>query len=220
MKKLTATLLFYIIFHPSIGQVNDSTIVVLDPFEVKFESKLLGDVQNYVNESRKILNRFFVDSLTENASPKEALLISRLKKYQSNFDVSTAFSFFYVTYLNSKLEGRYEVVPIRLKSTRDIKELKKVADENNSRWIINISNLEFYINDNEEFSTSPNGKKGRIKIELFDSKTNSIELTQEIDGDSSGIDWFLPCDSGKFKCIMNHLIGDSTYEFADYFKIE
>jgi hypothetical protein len=217
MKTLALTLLICLTFDICIGQVSDSTIIVLDPFEVRFDLKLSTEIQDHVNNSQKILDKFFVDSLTKKANHKEALLISRLKKYQSNFDIGAAFSFFYVGYLHSKLAGRYELVPLRQKSSGNIEELKKVALANNSRWVINIAIIDFYVDDNEEFSMSPNGNKGRVKIQLFDSKTSSIEFNQEIKGDTSGIQWFLRCNSGEFKCIVNHLVGNSTYELAEYF---
>jgi hypothetical protein len=209
----------------SIGQVKDSTIVILDPFDLHSDTQLSDDITIYTNTLKIAFEKIFKDSAIKNLNNREARLISRLKNYRTDFNIASAFSISYATILNgsfTNIDGNYEVIPLRQKSNGALKELQKIATENNARWIINLVKLDFFIdNKRAQQELEPTGNKyGLLKIQLYDLKTNEIKMTTEYIGNTSSIEWFYPCDEGEFKCIINHLAGDSAYEIAEYILID
>lgn len=94
-----------------------------------------------------------------------------------------------------------------IKSKGNIADLKKLADAQQLRYVLNFPKINFY-ND-------AGISKARITVQFYDQKTNSLLLNTEFIGDWENTGLEFTCPDSSLMCTINNALQPALYAIAE-----
>jgi hypothetical protein len=210
--KTILILLFLIVTVLSFGQAKfEPTIVILSPnetsYEKSFEKELTGynntlkNNNNYKDEEiQTYLSSSEFTSQPENIQEMTKSEIEFLKK-MNFFKQASSISSQFLAY---RFFEKFPNLLIKLKDQKSngaLNDLRQISKKENVQYVINFSKIELYKQDMVSYA--------KIKIQLYDSITNSIILDKSYIGDWNNPGFEFSCSNQSINCTLNNALSKS-----------
>ena len=199
MKKLFLTIsLIYSL--TSFSQENRvPSIVVLSPQETITDKGLDSIAKMYEREQK--LTEEHKQRVRESNGENFELKSEKEILFMEKMDLGSQITFglnFYFSYKLFEYHENHMVYPAHENNNSTKSELKKIAENHNMNWVVNIPKV--------EFSKNKNGMSGEIRYQLYNLKFNEIVLDDKLNADDQNPGFTFACESGTINCVTNNLI--------------
>jgi len=182
------------------------TIVILDPYETKYDSSLLTKIEEYTYDA--FITPENEKTVTRQFGKRENIQIMNVAefRFRKKMNFSSYFTLSLNTMLTYAIFGQTNkcIVILVYISSGEINSLKPIAKKHNVQWIVNPISSNAYVKDGNKFMT--------VRIQVFDSKKNKIVLDREYTGDTKNPGFELSCESGTLECTVNNVINSSLHD--------
>jgi hypothetical protein len=185
------------------------SIVVLNPQETIYDKGLdsIAKLYEYKEKPSDEQKQRIRESNGENfdlKSEKEILFMGKM-------DLGSQITFglnFYLSYKLFEYNENNMVYPAHEINNSTKAELKKIAENHNMNWIVNIPKVEFQTNKNE--------MSGKIRYQLYNLKFDEIVLDQILTADDQNPGFEFACESGTIDCVTNNLTSTISYKILGF----
>lgn len=205
MNQLIKTLALLFVSNLALTQTGPQ-ILILSPNETKFESALDKELLKNVNNYKKSLNLEQADAFLLSDEfkkrPENAQIITRSEiEYLRTLDHKNLVSYLAEQYLSYKLYEKFEGVVVRLKNAKSngsTAELKKIAADENTTFVLNFSTIELYKEKRQSFA--------KITVQLYDHTSGKMLLSETYTGgwENPGFDY--ACEDHSVNCCINNAL--------------
>ena len=187
------------------GQKYKPSIVILDPYERKYDSLLMTEIHKFdfegysTSEDEKIFNEQLKDK------PENVRIMETAEwKFREKKDFASMVTMSYQGMVSYLIYGQTEeclIIPIHEKSSGQTDELMAITKKYGVRWIINPISIQVYLKGNDKRTT--------VRLQIFDSQKRKIMLDKEYTGDTSSPGMELSCEEGTLDCTINNILNQS-----------
>jgi len=181
------------------------TIVVLDPYQTKYDTSLLAEIDTF---SKKSIVTPEEDKEYFKSLAAEEKNIQKMKmaewEFTKNMDYGSYVTFSLEIMLTYAVFGETDkciVIPSHDTSNGQISNLKTLAIKHDVLWVVNPLYLHTYIKDGNKYSS--------LRLQVYDTKKNKIVLDKEYTGDTKNPGFELSCESGTLECTISNVINPS-----------
>lgn len=205
MNQLIKTLALLFVSNLALTQTGPQ-ILILSPNETKFESALDKELLKNVNNYKKSLNLEQADAFLLSDEfkkrPENAQIMTKSEiEYLRTLDHKNIVSYLAEQYLSYKLYEKFEGVVVRLKNARSngsTAELKKIAADENTTFVLNFSAIELYKEKRQSFA--------KITVQLYDHSSGKMLLSETYTGgwENPGFDY--ACEEHSVNCCINNAL--------------
>ena len=184
------------------------TIVVLDPYQTKYDSTLLTEIEKFSYEAyiSSDKEKEILDSLMDNEKNIQIMDVAEFE-FGRKMNFGSSFTFSLNTMLTYMVFGQTDkciVFPSHDISNGEIISLKSIAKKHNVLWVVNPLTLHTYIKEGNKFMT--------VRIQVFNAKKNKIVLDKEYTGGTTNPGFELSCERGTLGCTVNNVINPSLHD--------
>ena len=215
--KATLTLLALILpFIACLAQPKyNPQILILAPYKVTYDKSLEQEIAGYnkqIDSNRKqITARITGDDLGE--QPENIMqILQHEKTFIKTLDFSKQASLiteqFFLLYLVNNTPD-FLVAVKDMKCNGDLPELKKVAEKNQFRYVINFPRIEFYKEDGSS--------KAKISFQLYDHDTKTVIIDKDYTGDWKNRGGMFMCQDSTLSCTINNALSNALEEVIEIF---
>ena len=184
------------------------SIVVLSPYETKYDSALLGEIETYYFEGYSTPEdaKEFHDELKD--KPENIAMMEFAEwKYRETKDFASMLTLsFYgmVSYRLSGITDKQLVLPSRNRSEGQTGELRLLSQRHGVRWVINPVTLRCFSRNGQASTT--------VRFQVFDGKKGQLILEKDYTGDSRNPGLEFSCKNGPLQCTINNVLRQSLDE--------
>lgn len=214
MKRLLTILTGVLVLTTSFGQVKyEPQILILSPNEMTYDKvfeKEISDYNKEIKKTQKQDNKKMESGEMESQPENIKIMIQNRIAFSKTLDFSKQTSFIAAQYLAYSFFERFPNLLITLKDikcSRNISDLKKIADEQHFQYILNFPQLYFY--KDEEIS------KAVVSVQLYEQTSNTILLDKDFIGDWNNHGFEFTCQDSSLDCTINNALAEALSEVID-----
>jgi hypothetical protein len=202
----THLLTFFLLFTAfAYGQKYKPSVVILDPYDRKYDSVLIKEIQEFdfhgqttAEDEKKLHERIKNEPKNIRKMEIEEMRFREKRDFASTFTLSLAGMIGYMIFGET---DKALVIPSHETSTGQIAELKALAKKNDVQWIINPLMIKTYLKDNKKYTA--------VRLQVYDNKEEQIVLDKEYIGDTKNPGLELSCPQGTLNCTINNVLNVS-----------
>ena len=214
MKRFLTIFAGVLVLTTCFGQTKyEPQILILSPSKMTYDKIFKKEISNYKKEIKKAQKQDNqeMESDEEESLPENIkMMIENEIAFSKTLDFSKQVSFIAEQYLAYRFFERFPNLLITLKDikcSRNIFDLKKIADEQHFQYILNFPKLNFY----KEEGIS----KATISVQLYDQTTNVILLDKDFIGDWNNTGFEFTCQDKSLNCTINNALAQALSEVID-----
>ncbi|ULQ53360.1 hypothetical protein [Flavihumibacter fluvii] len=183
-------------------------IVVLDPYQKKYDTALLAEIIKFESEAYTTPEeeREFLESL-KNKEKNNQKIEKGEWEFRKKMDFGSMFTLSLDGMLTFMVFGQTDkgiVFPSHDTSNGEASNLKSIAKKHDVLWVVNPVSLHSYVKEGNKFTT--------VRLQVYDAKKNKIVLDKEYTGDKKNPGFELSCESGTLDCTVNNVIDPSLHD--------
>lgn len=184
------------------------TIVVLDPFQKKYDTTLLAEVKKFDKETyttpeeeKEFLTTLKNKEKNIQKMEKADWEFRRKMNFGSTFTHSLGGMLTYVVFgqtVNSIVFQSHDT------SNGEVNSLNAIAKKHDVLWVVNPVFLHSYKKEGNKFTT--------VRLQVYDAKKNKILLNKVYTGDVKNPGSALSCETGSLECTLNNIVDSSLHD--------
>lgn len=214
IKKYIILLITFAIYASASGQAAyEPQILILSPNEVAYDETLTQQVQTLnqqINDARKSgITSALIEDTT--GQPEN---VKRMVEYEMAFlravDLSKLPSLNALEYLTYAFFERFPDLMVIVKDIKcggEISDLKRIAMEQQLQYVLNFPEISYY----QEEGVS----KSRFSVQLYDLKTNSLQINKEFTGGWRNPGGAFMCPDSSLLCTINNALAPALGEIIE-----
>lgn len=218
MKKLTIFISLFTFSVSAIGQIFEPQILILTPYEFKFEqsfeTELKSTNKELSNRPKNTKKTDFIKSDEFKKLPEniQQITLSEIR-FTEKLDFSKQTSYVAHQYLAYRFYERFSNLLILLsdkKSNDSLTEIKKIADTEKMQYVLNFSKIELFKKNGISFA--------KISVQLYNNLSQTFLINSEYEGDWINPGFEFACNDKSIECTINNalskVLGEVIYQVA------
>jgi hypothetical protein len=210
MRVLVTVLFCSLVFHAFPQQKFKPSIVILDPYEFRYDSVFSKEVHKYdiVSKPSESARKEFLKTLE---GQKENNRIMDLAEFEFRSNSFMNFQSYFtlglygmITYRVFGETDKGLIIPSHDKSKIQPEDLKKIAIKHKVDWVLCPVEFSCYMKEGKKYSMA--------RITLYSLSKNRIMMQKDYVGNSINQGLELSCEEGTLKCTTMNLVGAITHE--------